>query len=329
MGGGIPHNQVMKRDALLEDLKALHHGRGIRRSRVREWLGPALAELLEVAPQHNDAELRAGLARLLLLHTQGLPVDLRTLFRMAAGLDTDLPGLEKRLEVVGAEQDRSVRVLRRRLRAAEELVADSLTRGRPDTTQWWDNEGWVWEAAHFHLTLRADAVLRLEQRVLALSPHNKHVHQMFVVPGIRPDEELSFEAGAGLTVIQSERVGPTRWLLGLELPRELRAGESLDTVLTVRVPRVTALRPFMVTAPVREVPNARVTIDFGDDPPASACWILDGVVPSDLGDAGYHPVEELPAVGVVSREFVAPRVGLAYGIAWRPLDPGPAESPPS
>ena len=34
----------MDREGLLGDLKALHHGRGLRRAGVRGWLGPALLE---------------------------------------------------------------------------------------------------------------------------------------------------------------------------------------------------------------------------------------------------------------------------------------------
>ena len=47
----------MDREGLLGDLKALHHGRGLRRAGVRGWLGPALLEALGATPQHSDAEL--------------------------------------------------------------------------------------------------------------------------------------------------------------------------------------------------------------------------------------------------------------------------------
>ena len=104
--------------------------------------------------------------------------------------------------------------------------------------------------------------------------------------------------------------------------RELLPGESIDTVLRLRVPRANALHPYLVVAPLREVSDVRVSVDFGPMTAASTCWILDGVLPSDLGPSGTMPagIDPLPALGLITRRFRAPRIGLAYGVAWRPAD---------
>lgn len=99
----------MTREALLLDLKALHQGRGIRRPRVRSWLGPQLLALLQATPDNSDAELRVALARLLARHSQPLPRDLRYLFRVAVGLEMDLPLLEGRMIQAAEALDRRIR----------------------------------------------------------------------------------------------------------------------------------------------------------------------------------------------------------------------------
>lgn len=311
----------MSREGLLRDLKALHHGRGIRRAKVRSWLGPELADILGVAPHHADADVRVALARLLARHSQPLPRDLRHLFRLGVGLETDLPYLEDRLGEASEQYDRSTRVLRRRLRDAEILVADALLRERAPAGAWWDSQGWQWLGARQALVLRADAVLTLDYDVLALSPHQKHVTFRFTVPGLRLDEEIECTAVEGITLIASERTSATGWLLALELPQELQAGESIRTVIRVRVPRADALHSYVVLAPVRELPRCQVSIDFGASDAATSYWLLDGILPSDLGPSGTLPVgvDARPARGVVSHEFGRPRPGLAYGIGWLPV----------
>lgn len=307
----------MQRGGLLDDLKALHHGRGLRRPRVHLWLGPDLREALGVTPGLSDAELRSGLARLLARHTQALPHDLRYLFRVAVGLEADHPMLEQRLTVASVRLDRSLRVLRRRLRTAEELVADSLLVERGSEPQWFDARGWQWLASAYDLVLREDATLTMRRAVHALSSHQKFIHEMFTVPGVGPDEEVTFLAIKGLSILQVERVSATGWRLGLELPRELSSGETHDTVVQLRVPRARSLSPFFVVAPVREIPMVHVGVDFGEEGPATIWWPLDGVLPSDLW-LQQPPTDGqvLPAHGVVRRDFTAPRVGLAFGIAW-------------
>ena len=96
-------------------------------------------------------------------------------------------------------------------------------------------------------------------------------------------------------------------------------------MIRIRVPRASALQPYVVLAPLRETPHARVEVDFGDSFPGTSYWVLDGVLPTDLGPVGTMPVprDAKPAVGRVTCDFT-PRVGLAYGIAWDQLEPKPA-----
>lgn len=305
------------REGLLRDLKALHHGRGMRRPKVRRWIGADLMAVMGGTPDHSDAELRSALAGLLTRYTQSLPSDLRYLFRVAVGLDVDLPMLEARLMLAEEKLDRSVRVLRRRLRESEALLADALLQDR-STMNWWDADGWQWLGVGAHLVLRDDAVLLLHQEVLALTAQPKFIHEMFTIPGLAADEEPEFEAVEGIELLQVERTGPTGWRASFELPRDLVDGETVETVLRIRVPRASALQPYLAIAPIRESSGTVVGVDFGEAAEGLSYWILDGVLPSDLGSAGTMPVpaDAQPVVDRVGVTFERPKVGLAYGIAW-------------
>lgn len=309
----------MNREGMLQDLKALHSGRGLRRVNLRASIGPDLGAAVGAASHGTDAELRAALGRFLARHSQPLPDDLRHLFRMAVGLEANHPTLEQRMELVGQTQDRSVRVLRRRLREAEELVADSVLDQQAGQGNWWDAVGWQWLGIGLHLVLRRDAVLTMDQEVLALADGQRFVHGMFTIPRLDPHEEPTFEAVAGVTLLQVERTSPTGWRLSYELPRELAVGESLLTQVRMRLPRASALQPYLAIAPVRDYPRAVVEVDFGTRSGVQSCWVLEGVLPSDLGEPGTLPAarDARPASGLVRREFTSMHVGLAYGIAWQ------------
>lgn len=312
----------MAREGVLQELKALSNGRGLRRPDVRSWVGPDLLEVMGASPRHTDAELRSVLARLLTRHSQPLPKDLRYLFRVAVGLGADLPRLEGRLTLASQKLDRSTRVLRRRLREAEALVADSLLHQQGDTAHWWDAQGWQWLGVGAHLVLREDAVLTLDQEVLAMTAQPKFIHEMFTIPGLTAGEEPLFEAISGIQIVQVERTGAMGWRVSMELPHDLAGGEAVGTTLRIRVPRASALQPYMALAPVRDSSRAMVTVDFGAATAATSFWALDGVLPSDLGSVSTAaiPPDAMPAMGLASRTFERPRVGLAYGIAWRPIN---------
>lgn len=312
----------MTREGVLRDLKALSRGRGLRRPNVRSWVGPDLLALMGASPRHTDAELRSVLAQLLTRHSQPLPQDQRYLFRVAVGLGADLPMLEGRLAVASQKLDRSVRVLRRRLREAEVLVADSLLHQRGEAVHWWEAQGWQWLGLGARLVLREDAVLTLDQEVLALTAQPKFIHEMFTIPGLTAGEEPLFEAISGIQIVQVERTGATGWRVSMELPQDLAGGDSVGTTLRIRVPRASALQPYLVLAPVRDYASAVVEVDFGAASAASSYWVLDGVLPSDLGPARtiVVPPTAKPAMGRVSCAFERPRVGLAYGVAWRPYN---------
>jgi hypothetical protein len=308
----------MDQTGLRGELKDLHRGRGIRRPEVRSWLGPELQAVLDLAPDTSDDDVRTRLVRLIRDNVETFPRDLRYLFLVAAGVLVDEPFLEDRLAVAEKELDRSGRVLRRRLRVAEQLLADAIASRYEEGSSPFEDRGWQWEEHDLHLVLRKDAVLTLTRTLRALADHQKYVHEAFVIPGyLDPGAELEFEALEGLTLLDVDRDSPSHWGATLELPQTLRRGQTLRTCLRVRVPRARALNPYMVLAPLRPARSARVSVDFGRPPIAERAWIVNDAVPSDiLGHPASVTDIDLNETPVVTAEVLKPRIGLAYGVGW-------------
>lgn len=314
----------MEDTPLRAELKELHRGRGIRRPAVRSWLGPELQGFLGLTATTPDDDARNALVQLIREHTGAFPRDLRYLFLVAAGVLVDHPFLEERLAVAEKALDRSARVLRRRLRTAERLLADSLLQTYSEGTGPFEDKGWQWEEHHFDLVLRDSARLTLNRSLRALADHQKYIHESFVIPGpLAPGTAMTFRARSGFSVLDVDHSSPNSWGVTLELPHTLTRGQTLDTSLVVTVPSARALNPFMVLAPVRPCRQASISVDFGDPPAAASWWVVDGALPSDVLSSRVSEVRDAAAHPVATSHFTAPRAGLAYGIGWTWAPPAP------
>jgi hypothetical protein len=309
---------VVDTGSLQAELKELHRGRGIRRTRVRSWLGPHLQEILGIGASTSDEDARIALVTLLREHTTRFPSDLRYLFMVASGIAVDGPFLDDRLEIAARELDRGQRVLRRRLRTAEELLADSLNQAHPRGAGPFDDQGWQWDSHDFRLVLRGDAQLTMTRTLRALADHQKFIHESFSIPGeLGPRAGLTFDALAGVALVDVERSSPNSWRVTLALPPSLPRGQVLSTKLLVTVPQARALHPFLALAPLRPSRRMHMTVDFGTPPAARECWLINGAIPTDV--AAHVPSPDLvdpQLTPIVSCGFPEPRPGLAYGIGW-------------
>lgn len=303
---------------LSAELKELHRGRGVRRPDVRSWLGLQLQGILRIDSTTSDDDARSALVQLIRENTAEFPRDLRYLFLVSTGIVVDHPFLETRLAVAEQALNRSPRVLRRRLRSAEQLLADSLTQRHVGGSGPFDDQGWQWENHQLELVLRSQARLTLRRTLRALADHQKYVHESFVIPGrLAPDAELTFEALVGLAVLDVDHSSPNSWGVTLELPHTLERGQLLETELAVTVPDARALSPFLVLAPIRTSRGAVVSVDFGIPPVAATSWVIDGAIPSDVASYVHKGIPVDPTITpVVTGAFTAPRLGLAYGVGW-------------
>jgi len=304
--------------AISAELRELHRGRGIRRPNIQRWLGAELQRILGIDPSTNDDEARAALTKLLDENTQAFPRDLRYLILMASGVSSDEPFLEQRLAVAERVLDRSPRVLRRRLRTAEQLLGEALAVAHADTRGPFNDHGWRWEDHELDLVLAEDATLTLTRTVRSLTDRPKQIHEAFGIPGrLEPNTDLTFTALEGLEVVEVLRPSKTLWRVALELPKDLARGEIRQTKLQVHVPRAHAMNPFLALAPLRPAHTLKVSIDFGTPPVARRAWVMDGVIASDMAGIGDEVRElSLEESSRVGASFSRPYPGLAYGIGW-------------
>lgn len=313
----------MNADSLRTELRALHRGRGVRRPDVHSWLGPELQSILGITSHTSDEEARTALILLLDAQLASFPRDLRDLLLIALGVDADQPFLAQRLARAEATFDRSSRVLRRRLRVAEQLLIDSLLAESGRGSSVFDNTGWQWEQHDIDLVLRDTATLTLSRTLRSLTDEPVTIYEAFGIPDrSQPDAELSFRATEGFTVADVERPSSTLWGVTLRLPTSLRRGDELRTSLEVTVSDARALNPFLALAPLRPCRRARISVDFGEPRLARRAWVLDGVVASDMAGFSAEVIGlDLAAGPVVSASFASPRQGLAYGIGWEWQEP--------
>lgn len=304
--------------AISAELRELHRGRGIRRPNIQRWLGAELQRILAIDPTTNDDEARAALIKLLDENTQAFPRDLRYLLLMASGVSSDEPFLEQRLAVAERVLDRSPRVLRRRLRIAEQLLGETLAVAHADIRGPFNDHGWSWEDHELDLVLADDATLTLTRTVRSLTDRPKQIHEAFGIPGsLEPGTDLTFTAVEGLSVVEVLRPSKTLWRVTLELPADLARGEVRPTTLQVHIPRARAMNPFVALAPLRPARSLKVNVDFGTPSAASRAWVLDGVISSDMAGLGNEVRDlNLATSTKVSASFSRPYPGLAYGIGW-------------
>lgn len=317
----MDHNDGVDRDTLLSELRALHRGRGLRRPGVADWLGPTLATLGGVTPAMFDDDARKAVTELLNRYLDDFPADLCAVFRGASGMSIDDPFLEQRLLRVGADLHRGPRVLRRRLRQVEQLLADAIMQEAVPKDAPYAARGWQWVSQRMELTLAETATLDLDRVLLALDDHQKFVSEQMFLAASHPDDVVTAEGFDGVEVLsmRSGRLG--LWELTLQLPKELQRGSDVRVRTRVTVSRARALSPYLVLMPMRSTRTLTTVVHFGSPPAASRAWVQDGVLPPVAHVAAHDQVYlDLAADPDPSATFEAPHVGMVYGIAWEWAD---------
>lgn len=269
-----------------------------------------------MAAGSSDEDARTAVVALLGRQLDAFPADLRQLFRAASAISDDQPFLEQRLAALGARLDRGPRAVRRRLRQAEQLLADSLLQelgprgGLPA-------RGWQWVCQSMELTLGERAVVDLDRTLLALDDHQKFITESFFLAEQADGDRIEVVALEGLDLVRLETRRQGLWELTLQLSREVPSGREIRTRLRVTVSRARALSPFLALLPVRPTRRLSTTVHFGTPPAARRAWIQDGVCAPAMARPAIDQVFlDLDADPDVSATFDSPELGVSYGIAW-------------
>ena len=301
--------------SLRAELSTLCKGRGLARSNPRGWIGPGLQRILDLDAGASDNVYRDRLRGLLVGASDALPADLRFLFLAALGEQSDLPFLEARLEEAGELLDRGVRALRRHLREAERLVAEHLIERHRAGSHPFAEDAWHWRNQEMCLSERPDPGIVLGRTLVSLQAGLDSLVEVFTIPATPGEGAVTFTAGEGVLGVDVQGQGGSTWQVTLRVA-PMRLGESRWTQLRVGLPSVDVLKPYLALAPVRRHTGARVTVDFGSPPFATTAWVLDAVLPTQLGaPRGGAEVVNL-SNGPVSVPFEGPRPGFVYGLGW-------------
>jgi hypothetical protein len=326
--------------AIAAEVRALRRGRGLRGD-VTSRIGPALRELADggqrgpgappgPAPAGDAAQLRERLAGQLESLAARLPGDLRTAVLAALALHPatrDMRTYELRRDWLAREIDRVARTAERRIDEAQGLlaqeVAAELVRRRGRRSPAAEAEAWYTERFSAVLLLDGEFPEAFERRVIVSNCDGLAELTLAVdvpVDAGRPRLPLRLEVISGGELVTVEEMARTRTRYLIRLPRPLRAGESHEYEVRIRVLPGEPMRDYYVFRPERRCDHfeLRVRFDRGRVP----AWVR-RVYAEDVHSYNSHdgvpPADELVSVDLTGEtrvSFGELRPHYGFGLQW-------------
>ena len=311
--GRTRHTDRVDRSQLKKELARLRKGRGVGRPSLITTVGPLLLGILDVGPETTEEEARTRLLMLLSGEASGLPGDLRLLVQAAFGLTSSHPLLTERLADVGSLLQRDPRTLRRRLAEADELLADRIA-SRFAGRQGLARPGFHWVSYHLDIDVSTDRPVFVSTRTLVSSIDQlTEIGEVVSIPIVGDSDSLHVEGLAGCTYVGRDSLSDTTWRLRFSLPRPLGLGETHDIMVRFTWPGREWIQPVAAIVPMRPVERFGVKVSFGHPRSCSTAWVLDGTLPTAIGDpsSGQPLTDDTAEV-----TFDDLLLGHAYGVAW-------------
>lgn len=310
--------QVDAAEALEGELLALLVGRGVRRPRCRDWLGPELQRILRLDASASDELCRQRLIDLIRKETARLPSDLKQLYRLASGIDGDARFQRERLKAAEKLLDRGPRTLRRKLRRAEQMMAASLASQYPRNDHPYTDQGWHWEEYSVDLDLApAEPTATITRRIRALFDGQQVVREVFSVPRSAVGHAIRFEALEGCELDDVVQTSPSIWVATFRLPVPLATGYVQRTLVRATFDSLDAVAPFVAHNPVRPCSRYEVTVRVGDPSRVASIWRIDGFMTATVLDEQPGPDAVTVGPGAVrTATFNNLMNGLVYGLGW-------------
>lgn len=303
----------MDASQLKTELARLRKGRGIGRPGLLSMLGPLFQDILDVSPDTAEEEARTRLLTLLNGEVSGLPADLRLLVQAAFGITSSHPLLHQRLADVGSLLQRDARTLRRRLTDADQLLADRIVL-RYAPRQGLVRPGFHWVSYHFDVDVSTPSPVFVSTRTLVATVDQlTEIGEVVSIPIVGDSDSLQVEGVSGCTYVGRDSLSATSWRLRFSLPRPVALGETYDTVVRFTWPGRDWIQPVAAIVPMRPVDRFGVSASFGSPRTCSTAWVLNGTLPTAIGDPSPDQMITTESVDV---EFDDLLLGHAYGIAW-------------
>ncbi|MFD4673293.1 hypothetical protein ACFWNN_26460 [Lentzea sp. NPDC058450] len=302
------------------EIRALRKGRGVRAGNAEELLGDSLRALVAQAGAVVPAlitELDARAAE--------LPEDLRTAVRASLGLageTKDMPHFKDRVSWLAARLQRDERTALRRIDDAERVLAREVAL-ELDRRDGMDQAGSIgWHLDELRTLLRMDVAspeVHEHRRIVATRDGLQEVRAWMDVPpddGRRP--ALSGEVLYGGRIVRREQPTHSQFQFAIRFPEPLRAGQSHEYGLLLRIPEDQPMRPHYVMTP--ECHCNRFVLRVRFDPARAPRRIrrIDGepVRRFDSDEPVGTPIE-LDEAGELEVRFERPAFYLGYGARWQ------------
>ncbi|GAB3491301.1 hypothetical protein [Amycolatopsis cihanbeyliensis] len=309
---------------LMNEFRALRRGRGLHTPGLDRLVGPALRELCGIGEDDGAEVARERIRNWVLGEIENFPEDLRTATATALGLNLEAqqPFLGERVRWLARGASRDARTIRRRMEAGLTRLVEAADR-RP-ARDGAGKQGDAWHVRRFSAVLRMDGptpVCTERREIVAARDGIEWIPWSISLPrgteGMPADLDVRVAHGAVLS--STERPSARRFLMGLQLPERLDAGQTHTFSLEVRIPQGQVMRPTYVFWPERRCERFDLVIRFGLRQPPETVWRLSDVFHRDADDC--EPGSDLltvNGVGEVAASFTEPRPGRGYGIQWRP-----------
>lgn len=308
-------------EELVEELRALHLGRGVAAPDLPERLGPRLLALVGLPAGVDGARLRSVLVERLRDCTGRLrDAELRSAVETDLGLRHEHLELRERRARSVIDLRWSERTVYRRVDEGRALlaalIATELAAGRARGDGWYLDE--------------LDALMRVDRLPITVHENRSivaardgvaEVELPFDVPQTEADRtRLSVDVRSGGVVLRTDESRPRRPRTRVGLSRTLARGQRHRLEVDITIAQGRLSRPHYVLIPERTVERARIRVRF--DPAALPSWIRRvEAEPVRAFDPPHRegPMLEPDRAGEVAVEFTRPSRQLGYGVQWGPI----------
>ncbi|WP_086840565.1 hypothetical protein [Amycolatopsis kentuckyensis] len=309
-------------DVLRKELNELRRGRGLDSLDVVQRIGPSLRAKIDVRDGDSPSAVRDKLILAISRICDHLPPDLRLAALTAFGIQEQAAGdfLDRRISWLAGALDRDPRTARRRIDAAFDRIAETISRTGPAGQDDDPYAGWSVEALKVLVRMDTDPLTLMEERrIIATRDDLAEISLQFSVPGVDlSDQKLEIvDMLFGGEVVARKNITRSYRNYTIRLPRPLRIGQTHEYAAQITLPSGTRVRPQYIFSPFHRVDHFDARVKFDRERRPAAVWSVDGMPAGTIEeiDPLDHPVE-VDRIGEVHLKFDSLRPGLMYGLCW-------------
>jgi hypothetical protein len=291
---------------LMTELKALRRGRGVQTPGIDGQVGPALRAACGIGEFDGAEVVREKLRTWVTALISTFPQDLQLAVTTPLALHDEAqhPFLAHRIQWLADLADRDSRTIRRRIDDGLTRLVEAASR---NTAREAATSPDGWHVRQVHVLLRLDGPVPACTERWTIAAERDGVEEIaWPVTAHRHGADLA--GGHDIRVVHGVLLTDG----GLRLPRPLRAGQTQEFSLDVRIPRIHRVPPFYQFRTSRRCDRFDLVVRFHPDRLPTEV--------NGIGGAVEQPV--VNSVGEVEMSFRDLIPGRDNGIRWTPRQAG-------